>query len=267
MIFIGVWRKAYTNVLTRLADPNLRYTIFQTINCEIPDLSISEEKEKEKEKEQETFIKKTEGETSDSSTNESESDSNPMPAVALDASQSYPDKGSNEVDYQRGNIVEVIRWNFTEYSKTEIETDSSTGDKTTTATDDKDKDKDKNNNKNNNYDNNNNNDNNVPGVTVTETESESYGDFQVKSTYEFNTKGDMFLKVQEMLLLPVTLPKNIDGMITSLQSTVPYDSFDPNEAYYSNTFIGTDVRITRVSGEKLREIVNIYVRETPMHFE
>ena len=64
------------------------------------------------------------------------------------------------------------------------------------------------------------------------------GDMIVNSTYTITPKGGLLLDLKEHILLPTVVPLDVEGLIMSIQKSVPFDFFDPSE-----TTLQTTVRI------------------------
>ena len=105
-------------------------------------------------------------------------------------------------------------------------------------------------------------------VTSTESsvseEHKSTGEFQVKSKFNLDTRGHLSIGVEDLLLLPTDMPKNVENLLQSIQRSIPLDSFDPNDISVEHLYIGPEIRICRIGGEKFQDVINIYKRETPL---
>ena len=58
----------------------------------------------------------------------------------------------------------------------------------------------------------------------------------VKCEYLFNTKGDLDVTLVEHVLIPKNeSPKDIEDLIMSIQRSIPFESFDPDNIRMQNT--------------------------------
>jgi hypothetical protein len=78
--------------------------------------------------------------------------------------------------------------------------------------------------------------NNIINWSLNRTDDQSSGDLVVNCGYVFNTKGDLDVTLIEHLLMPKgESPKDVEDLIMSVQRSVPFESFDPNETLVHNT--------------------------------
>jgi hypothetical protein len=92
----------------------------------------------------------------------------------------------------------------------------------------------------------------------------SRGDLVVQCGYQINTKGEMDVSLTEHFLLPVgEMPKDPEGLVMSMQRSVPFEVFDPDLVLIKNTYITPDLRICRISGDKFYNVFNVFVKCPP----
>mmetsp|Transcript_21486 Transcript_21486/g.20767 ORF Transcript_21486/g.20767 Transcript_21486/m.20767 type:complete len:285 (-) Transcript_21486:127-981(-) len=102
---------------------------------------------------------------------------------------------------------------------------------------------------------------NIIGWELDRPDDKAYGDLIVKCSYRFNTKGDLDVSLIEHLLKPKDeSPKDVEDLIMSIQKSIPFESFDPDEILVHNTYIDPDIRISRINGEKFENVVNIFIK-------
>ena len=88
---------------------------------------------------------------------------------------------------------------------------------------------------------------------------QTFGDFVAECQYQITTKGDLDVTLKEHFLLPNDdVPKDPEDLIMSLQRSVPFESFDPDQILIKNTYIHPELRICRINGNKFDNVVNIY---------
>lgn len=92
------------------------------------------------------------------------------------------------------------------------------------------------------------------------------GDLIVKCSFDLNSQGNMILMLDEHVLTPEgPVPDDVEGLIMSLQRSVPFESFDPNESVQQITYLDTELRIMRISdggaSGRFANIKNVFVRE------
>ena len=71
----------------------------------------------------------------------------------------------------------------------------------------------------------------------------------------------MSVSVLEMLLLPLDMPREVEALVSALQRSVPFEGFDPNGCSVSNTYVGPDMRIARVNGDKFVDVLTVFERD------
>ena len=78
--------------------------------------------------------------------------------------------------------------------------------------------------------------NNIINWKLDRSDDQSSGDLVVNCKYLFNTKGDLDVTLVEHLLMPKDeSPKDVEDLILSIQRSVPFESFDPNDIRVKNT--------------------------------
>ena len=90
-------------------------------------------------------------------------------------------------------------------------------------------------------------------------DDQTFGDFVAECRYQITTKGDLDVTLTEHFLLPNDdVPKDPEDLIMSLQRSVPFEAFDPDQILIRNTYIHPELRICRINGNKFDNVVNIY---------
>ena len=78
--------------------------------------------------------------------------------------------------------------------------------------------------------------NNVINWKLNRADDQSSGNLMVKCEYLFNTKGDLDVTLVEHVLIPKNeSPKDIEDLIMSIQRSIPFESFDPDNIRMQNT--------------------------------
>ena len=78
--------------------------------------------------------------------------------------------------------------------------------------------------------------NNVIRWELNRPNEQCSGDLVVCCQYQLNTKGDLDITLLEHLLIPLgDAPRDVEDLIMSVQKTVPFESFDPNDIRMQNT--------------------------------
>ena len=78
--------------------------------------------------------------------------------------------------------------------------------------------------------------NNIIKWKLNRVDDQSSGDLVVNCQYLFNTKGDLDVALVEHILMPTNeSPKDVEDLIMSIQRSVPFESFDPNDIRIQNT--------------------------------
>eukprot|EP01038_Epipyxis_sp_PR26KG_P011141 gene11141-14950_t len=88
----------------------------------------------------------------------------------------------------------------------------------------------------------------------------SKGLFKTECSYKVTSKGALQLQLADHSLYPEILPLNIDHFLSSLQGTIPFEAFDPNDGQIRHTYIDPFIRIVRISGGQFNQVVNIFTR-------
>lgn len=88
---------------------------------------------------------------------------------------------------------------------------------------------------------------------------QTFGDFVAECQYQITTKGDLDVTLKEHFLLPNDeIPQDPEDLVMSLQRSVPFEAFDPDQILIKNTYIHPELRICRINGNKFDNVVNIY---------
>ena len=88
---------------------------------------------------------------------------------------------------------------------------------------------------------------------------QTFGDFVAECQYQITTKGDLDVTLKEHFLLPNDeIPNDPEDLVMSLQRSVPFEAFDPDQILIKNTYIHPELRICRINGNKFDNVVNIY---------
>lgn len=78
--------------------------------------------------------------------------------------------------------------------------------------------------------------NNVIRWKLNRPDEQCSGDLVVSCQYQLNTKGDLDITLVEHLLIPQgDAPRDVEDLIMSVQKSVPFESFDPNDIRMQNT--------------------------------
>ena len=91
----------------------------------------------------------------------------------------------------------------------------------------------------------------------------SSGELLVRSRYTITTKGQLSISLDEHVLMPLgdKLPEDPQELVMSMQRTVPFDFFDPDEATFSITYLDPELKIVRVAGKKFVGVVNLFIKK------
>jgi len=92
------------------------------------------------------------------------------------------------------------------------------------------------------------------------------GDLMVKGSFHLNSQGNMVVQLDEHVLSPVgPVPDNVEELVMTLQRSVPFESFDPDESIQQITYLDTELRIVRISGGgsggRFSAVKNIFIKK------
>jgi hypothetical protein len=97
---------------------------------------------------------------------------------------------------------------------------------------------------------------------VTQQGAVATGELLVKTEYVLNSRGGLDVSLREHILLPKELPKDPEELIMSIQRSIPFEFFDPDQAMMINTYLDPALRITKVTGPIFRNVVNIFAKKS-----
>jgi hypothetical protein len=94
------------------------------------------------------------------------------------------------------------------------------------------------------------------------------GILKVHCSYSLSPNGAMQVALAEHVLLPDIFPsiqglsidKSCEQLVEFIQSSVPYEVFDPDQTTVGTSFLSPQFRIARVLGNKYPNVINIFYR-------
>lgn len=92
-------------------------------------------------------------------------------------------------------------------------------------------------------------------------DDQASGVLNVVSDYSILPKGALGVSLKEHVLLPDTMPKDVEELISALQRSVPYDFFDNDETVCTDIYVDPSLRIARVSGDLYYNVINVFTRD------
>ena len=84
-----------------------------------------------------------------------------------------------------------------------------------------------------------------------------------------NERGAMHVSLEEHILTPEIFPGAPDGsdlnekceeLLMAIQTSIPFEMFDPDDTLVGTSFIDPQLRIARVVGDKYPNIYNVFLR-------
>ena len=97
------------------------------------------------------------------------------------------------------------------------------------------------------------------------------GVLEVKCNYKMNERGAMHVFLEEHLLLPEVMPgleadgsdrdEKCEELLHAIQSSVPFQAFDPGGILVATSFIDPYLRISRIVGDKYPNIYELYTKQ------
>jgi len=71
--------------------------------------------------------------------------------------------------------------------------------------------------------------NNIINWKLNREDDDSYGKLTVECSYKMTSKGGLEITLKDHTLNVEKIPKNVQELLTTMQRTVPFEFFDPNE--------------------------------------
>ena len=71
--------------------------------------------------------------------------------------------------------------------------------------------------------------NNIINWKLNREDDDSYGKLTVECSYKMSSKGGLEITLKDHTLNVEKIPKNVQELLTTMQRTVPFEFFDPNE--------------------------------------
>ena len=91
-------------------------------------------------------------------------------------------------------------------------------------------------------------------------DDEASGVLNIVSSYSILPEGSLGASLMEHVLLPKSLPRDVEELISSIQRSVPYDFFDNDETVSADIYVDPTLRIVRVSGDMYYNVINVFIR-------
>lgn len=89
------------------------------------------------------------------------------------------------------------------------------------------------------------------------------GTFSVKCDYTINQGARMNIDLRDHVLELARgskVPQDVQGLVGMLNGAMPSELFDPNELAMDTTYLDGDVRIVRLTGDRLEGVRNVFIR-------
>mmetsp|Transcript_32732 Transcript_32732/g.72178 ORF Transcript_32732/g.72178 Transcript_32732/m.72178 type:complete len:330 (-) Transcript_32732:648-1637(-) len=89
------------------------------------------------------------------------------------------------------------------------------------------------------------------------------GTFSVKCDYTINQGARMNIDLRDHVLELARgskVPQDVQGLVGMLHGAMPSELFDPNELAMDTTYLDGDVRIVRLTGDRLEGVRNVFIR-------
>jgi len=98
---------------------------------------------------------------------------------------------------------------------------------------------------------------------------DALGVLEVNCTYRLAPNGAMQVSLVEHVLSPDVFPSNsgltveesCELLLELIQSSIPYEFFDPSEITMGTSYLDPSIRISRVLGEKYPNVMNIFIKK------
>ena len=92
------------------------------------------------------------------------------------------------------------------------------------------------------------------------------GVLEVNCRYKVSASGAMAVSLIDHILRPEVFPyneglgmdKSCEMLLESIQTSIPFESFDPNDTLIGTSFMAPNFRIARVLGERYPNLINIF---------
>lgn len=86
------------------------------------------------------------------------------------------------------------------------------------------------------------------------------GELQVHSSYTVGPRGALSVSLVEHVLNIDKLPQDPEEVIMTLQRTIPFQYFDPDQITITTTYVDPHLRISRIFGPMFNSVFEIYCR-------
>lgn len=87
------------------------------------------------------------------------------------------------------------------------------------------------------------------------------GDLTVINDFIINSKGALVLSLNEHIITPEsTAPDDLELLVQTMQKSIPFDMFDPDNSMLSLMYLDPHVRVCKCSGERHSDVVNVFSR-------
>lgn len=99
-------------------------------------------------------------------------------------------------------------------------------------------------------------------------QDDACGILEVDCAYKLSPKGAMQVSIKEHVLSPdvfpnvsgLTIDKSCEILLELIQTSVPYETFDPDDTTISTSFLDPAIRVSRVLGLKYPNVINVFKR-------
>ena len=100
---------------------------------------------------------------------------------------------------------------------------------------------------------------------------DAHGVLEIRCNYRMNERGAMQVFLKEHILLPEVIPglaadgsdrdKQCEDLLNAIQSSVPFQAFDPADILVGTSYIDPHLRISRVVGDKYPNVYEVYMKQ------
>ena len=100
---------------------------------------------------------------------------------------------------------------------------------------------------------------------------DAYGVLEIQCEYKMNERGAMQVSLNEHVLLPEIMPgleedgsdrdEKCEELLFAIQSSVPFQAFDPGDILVGTSYIDPQLRISRVVGDKYPNVYELYMKQ------
>lgn len=103
--------------------------------------------------------------------------------------------------------------------------------------------------------------NNIINWKLERENDDACGKLTVSCSYNMTSRGGLEITLKDHILNVEKIPKNVQELLVTMQRTIPFEFFDPNEYIATNTFIDPKLKIVRMSSsDTITNLINIFIK-------